>query len=244
MYRKLRIAMILFLAIFLCSAQLAVAQDKSMTDTGYLGNDDWLIDSDGDLVPVEDSAQDLGASGNEIDVAYFDEIYLGGTAKTSWGSVVSPMTDATGYVYPTDSGGVYRLYDAGYLSLGAGTAIDVYILFDTDDDDWYVGRDDSDNDFAIGVGSTLGTDERISIVDNAALTAITIGDGVDSEDKYILFDGSLGDQYIGYLDTYDMLIAGDGSTMDSDMCWGIENASTPLLVLWNGIDAYGAIDID
>ena len=246
MYGKSKTMMAILVVAALCFLQVPAfaAQVKANTDKGYIGNDQWICDVTGDLVPIDDSSQDIGASGNEVDNIYLDSLWLGGVEKTSWGSVVSPMTDATGYVYPTDSGGVYRLYDAGYLSLGAGTAIDVYVLFDTDDDDWYFGRDDTDNDCAWGVGSTLGTDERISIVDNAALTAITIGDGVDSEDKYLLFDGSLGDQYIGYLDTYDMLIAGDGSTMDADMCWGVENATTPLLVLWNGIDAYGAIDID
>ena len=220
------------------------AQAKTSTDTGYLGNDQWIIDSDGDMVPASDSAQDIGASESEVDNIYTDGLILGGVEKNSWGSIVSPMTDASGYVYPTDSGGVYRMYDAGYLALGAGTAVDTYILFDTDDDDFYFGRDDTDNDCAWGVGSTLGADERITVVDSAVLTHIVIGDGVDAEDKYLLFDGNLGDQYIGYLDTYDMLIAGDGATMDADMCWGVENASTPLLVLWNGIDGYGAIDLD
>ena len=204
----------------------------------------WFYQEDGDYVPGTDSTVDIGASGTEVANLYVESITLGGTAKTSWGSVVSPMTDASGYVYPTDSGGVYRLYDAGYLSLGAGTAIDVYILFDTDDDDFYFGRDDTDNDCAWGVGSTLGTDERITVVDDATLTHIVIGDNADLEDKYIIFDGNATDQYLGYLDTYDMVCMGDGSTMDADMAFGIENASTPKLVLWNGIDGYGAIDLD
>ena len=246
MYGKLRTIMTLFVIASFCFSQTPVfaAQAKAMTDTGYIGNDQWICDSDGDLVPASDSSQDLGASGSEVDNIYVDSLWMGGVEKTSWGSVVSPMTDATGYVYPTDSGGVYRLYDAGYLALGAGTAIDSYILLDTNGVDFHIGHDETDGDFAIGCGSTLGTDERITVNDSATLTLITIGDGVDAEDKYIVFDGNLGDQYLGYLDTYDMLIAGDGSTMDADMCWGVENAATPKLVLWNGIDGYGAIDID
>jgi len=216
----------LLMALIVCWG-ISASAEVPTTATGTLGADQWYIASDGTLTPN-------GSYG----------IALGGETKTSWGSVVSPMTDADGYTYSTDSGGLLRLYDDPYISMGAGTAVDCYILLDTDDDDWYIGRDDTDNDFAIGVGSTLGTDERISIVDDTTITHIVIGDGVDAEDKYIIFDGSGTDQYLGYLDTYDMLIAGDGSTMDADMCWGVENASTPLLVLWNGIDGYGVIDLD
>ena len=230
------IAIALLMVVYMSG--MADARNTAMTDTGHLGNQQWSITSDGDLIPNANTYT-IGTTSY-----YPAEICMGGVCKTSWGSIISPMTDATGYTYPTDSGAVVRLYDAGYVALGAGTAVDTYILFDTDDDDWYMGRDDTDNDFAIGVGSTLGTDERISIVDNAALTAITFGDGADSEDKYVIWDGNATDQYMGYLDTYDMVAFGDGSTMDADMAFGIENASTPLLVVWNGIDGYGAIDID
>lgn len=220
------------------------AVDAAGTDTGHLGNDQWHIQSDGDIVPQTDSSQDVGASGGELDNLYVDSLWLGGVEKTSWGSVVSPMTDAVGYVYPTDSGGVYRLYDAGYLSLGAGTAIDTYILFDTDDDDWHIGRDDTDNDFAIGVGSTLGTDERISIVDSATLTHIVIGDGVNAEDKQIIWDGNATDYYMAYDDSSDYLVFGYGGTVGANPAFAVENSTSPLLVVHNGITAVGATDID
>lgn len=213
-------------------------------DTQTLGNDDWFIDSDGDILPATDSDQDIGESGDEIAAIYVDAITLGGTEKTSWGSVVSPMTDATGYVYPTDSGGVTRLYDIGYINLGAGTAVDCYLLLDTDDDDWYIGRDDTDNDFAIGVGSTLGTDERISIVDDATSTVVVIGDGVNTEDKQITIDGAECDFYIAYDDSADDLLFGVDATVGSKPCFSIQDESTPVLYLHNGLDGFGAVDID
>ena len=216
----------------------AYAIDTS--DYEWVGGDQkWGIDDDGNMVPLTTDSYQLGTT-----TLYPSGIVLNGQLKESWGSIVSPMTDADGYVYPTDSGGVYRLYDAGYLSLGAGTAVDTYILFDTDDDDWYVGRDDTDNDFAIGVGSTLGTDERISIVDNATATIVVIGDGVNAEDKQVTFDGNALDFYIGYDDSADDLVFGVDSTVGTKPCISIQNESTPLLYLHNGLDGFGAVDID
>lgn len=243
---KLRNLITVFTVIALCLFQCPVfaAQEKASTDTGYVGADQWICDSDGDLVPASDSSQDIGASGNEVDVIYADEIYLGGTSKTEWGSVVSPMTDASGYVYPTDSGGDVKLYDTGYIGLGGNAAQDCYVLFDSDDDDFYAGRDDTDNDFHIGVGSTVGTDSRIQIDDDTNNTIITIGDNTNGYDHYVIFDGNAVDYSLGYLDTYDMLIGSYGSTPDSNMCFGVENSTSPLFVLWNGIDGYGAVDID
>lgn len=238
MKNRFLIALLVLSALSVYPVHQVLSRSVSSSDTGTLGADQWSVTTDGDLVPNANTYS-IGTSSY-----YPAKICMGGVCKSSWGSVVSPMTDATDYTYTTDSGGVVRLYDAGYIALGAGTAIDVYLLFDTDDDDWYIGRDDTDNDFAIGVGSTLGSDERISIADDVNNTIITIGDNTNGYDHYLVFDGNATDQYLGYLDTYDMLIAGDGSTMDADMCWGVENASTPKLVLWNGIDGYGAIDLD
>ena len=189
----------------------------------------WYIDSDGTLTANSSTTASLS---------------LGDEKKDGWGSIVSPMTDASGYVYSTDSGGVLRLYDAGYINLGAGTAVDTYILFDTDDDDFYMGRDDTDNDFAIGVGSTLGTDERISITDDATSTIVVIGDGVNAEDKQITIDGNALDFYIGYDDSEDDLVFGVDATVGTKPCFSIQNEATPLLYLHNGIDGFGAVDID
>lgn len=139
---------------------------------------------------------------------------LGGVAKTSWGSVISPMTDASGYVNPTDAGAYLRMYDTGYLRLGDATnAGDYYVLYTGDSDAWYAGQYDSTNDFVIGYGSTIGTDIRLNITDDANTTTVTLGDGVDAYDKSLIFDGNAFDYYMAYDDSADDLVIGVGSTI-------------------------------
>jgi len=72
-------SVLLFLALIATPGYAA----KASTDTGYLGNDQWQIQSDGDIVPLTDSAMDLGASGSEVDNIYVDSIWIGGTEYTS-----------------------------------------------------------------------------------------------------------------------------------------------------------------
>ena len=234
--KNFKIAFVLLVA--LCLIPQCFARSVASDDTGTLGADQWSITADGDLLPNANT-YDIGSTSY-----YPAQICMGGVCKSSWGSVVTPMTDASGYVYPTDSGGVTRLYDAGYIALGAGTAVDVYLLLDSDDDDFYVGRDDTDNDFAIGVGSTLGTDERIVVVDDATATIVQIGDGADSEDKQVTFDGNALDYYLAYDDSEDMLVGGVDATVGTKPAFGLMNEATPLLYVYNGIDGVGAVDID
>src|SRR3990167_9422680 len=171
--------------------------------------DSWYINSSGDLLPGTTNTYDLGSAS-----LYPKTIYLGGVGKTSWGSIVSPMTDATGYVNPTDAGSYLRLYDAGYIRLGDATnAGDYYILYTGDSDAWYAGQYDSTNDFVIGYGSTVGTDIRLAIVDDANTTTVTLGDGVDAYDKALIFDGNAYDFYMAYDDSADDLLIGVGSTV-------------------------------
>ena len=171
--------------------------------------DSWYINSSGDLLPGTTNTYDLGSAS-----LYPKTIYLGGVGKTSWGSIVSPMTDATGYVNPTDAGSYLRLYDAGYIRLGDATnAGDYYILYTGDTDAWYEGQYDSTNDFVIGYGSTVGTDIRLAIVDDANTTTVTLGDGVDAYDKALIFDGNAFDFYMAYDDSADDLVIGVGSTV-------------------------------
>jgi len=235
--KSMALALVLAMVLF-SSVPPSYARTTLASDSGHLGNDKWSVTTDGDLVP-NSNTYTIGD-----DTYYPASISLGGVVKTSWGSIVSPMTDATDYTYPTDSGAVVRLYDTGYVSLGGGTAVDAYLLLDTDDDDWYIGRDDTDNDFAIGVGSTLGTDERISITDDATATIVVIGDGVNAEDKQITFDGNECDFYIAYDDSGDDLIFGVDATVGSKMCMAIQDEATPILYLHNGLDVVGAADLD
>ena len=178
------------------------------TDEAVLGNSRWKVDSSGNLVPITTNAYAIGTT------AYYpSEICLGGTCKTSWGSVVSPMTDASGYTSPTDAGAYLRLYDTGYIRLGDATnAGDYYVLFTGDSDAWYAGQYDTTNDFEIGYGSTIGTTPRLSIVDSSTVTNVVIGDATEY-DMQITFDGNAQDYYIGLDDGTDDLIIGLGSAV-------------------------------
>lgn len=49
------------------------------------------------------------------------------------------------------------------LTIGDGSAADVQINFDGNEQDWHVGLEDDTNDFSIGLGTTLGTTTHIII---------------------------------------------------------------------------------
>lgn len=79
---KRKIAMVL--ASFLIFAVLFGAGIAfAGNDTGTLGADQWVVQSDGDIVPATDSAQDLGASGTEIDNVYADDVIATAVTATT-----------------------------------------------------------------------------------------------------------------------------------------------------------------
>jgi len=212
--------------ILLLAAFPVWAQISTSDMTSEWSSKSWKIDASGDLIPLPDSANDIGESGAEVDNLYADSLWLGGVEKTSWGSVVSPWTDAVGYVNPTDAGNYVRVYDAGYLRLGdATTAGDYYVLFTGDSDAWYAGQYDSTNDYVIGYGSTVGTDIRLAITDDANTTTVTIGDNADSYDKALIFDGNAYDFYMAYDDSADDLLIGLGAAV----------GTTPAISITNGL---------
>ena len=59
------------------------------------------------------------------------------------------------------------------LTVGDGTAEDTKLVFDGNAQDFHVGLDDSADDLVFGVGSTLGTNQALSIDENAVVTAET-----------------------------------------------------------------------
>jgi hypothetical protein len=205
---------LLFIITFLCLMPAYVA---SSTDEAVLGNNRWSVTSSGDLIPNTTNAYDIGSS-----TYYPASICLGGECKTSWGSVVSPVTDATGYIYPTDAGSYLRLYDAGYIRLGDATnAGSYYVLFTDDSDAFYAGKYATSDDFMIGYGSTIGTTPRLSIVDSATVTNVVIGDATQY-DMQITFDGNAQDYSIGIDDTADDLIICLGSALGTTTAIGID----------------------
>jgi hypothetical protein len=216
--------------IFMLVAAFAMFNIPSYAGTLY--DDGEIVIDSTNLYPKTDGGSTLGKSGNEFAGLYVDSVTLGGEAKTSWGSVISPMTDADGYTYSTDSGGDVKLYDDGYISLGGNAAQDAYVLFDSDTDEFYIGTDNDDDDLNIGVGSTIGTDARITIADDANNTTVTIGDGQAGYDKVLVFDGaSAADYYVGIDDTGgtsdladDAFIIGTGSSVGSNVVLGIDSS--------------------
>lgn len=94
------------------------------------------------------------------------------------------------------------------VTIGDGTEVDSKIVFDGHAKDFYVGLDDSEDKLIIGEGSTVGTNNILSITDDA----VTIGDGT-TEDAKIVFDGNAQDYYIGLDDSEDDLVIGLGAAV-------------------------------
>ena len=94
------------------------------------------------------------------------------------------------------------------VTVGDGAAADTAIVFDGNAKDFYFGLDDSADKLVIGEGSTVGTNNILTITDDT----VTIGDGA-AADTAIVFDGNAQDFYIGLDDSADDLIIGLGSTV-------------------------------
>ena len=94
------------------------------------------------------------------------------------------------------------------LTIGDGDAEDTKLVFDGNAKDFYVGLDDSADKLVIGEGSTVGTNNILTITDDS----VTIGDGAEVDTK-IVFDGNAQDFYIGLDDSADDLIIGSGSAV-------------------------------
>ena len=103
------------------------------------------------------------------------------------------------------------------VTIGDGTEVDSKIVFDGHAKDFYVGLDDSEDKLIIGEGSTVGTNNILSITDDA----VTIGDGA-TEDAKIVFDGNAQDYYIGLDDSEDDLVIGLGAAVGTTPAMSID----------------------
>ena len=206
---------------------------------GTIGNDSWEVE-DGDIVPTGD--YDIGESGSEVQEIFVDALTLGGEQKTSWGSVVSPMTDYDGYVTPTDAGSKLKLHDDGDLTLGGAVATNVSITFDSDSNDFYIATNDAENELQIGYGSTVGTTEQISIQSSGV---IVIGENTDVDSGFV-FQAGAQDYYMGIDYTggaeEDLLCIGLGATIGTTPELSIGKATGAVYV--NLLDGPGAVDLD
>jgi len=110
------------------------------------------------------------------------------------------------------------------VTLGDGAAVDTAIVFDGNAKDFYVALDDSVDKLIIGEGSTVGTNEILSITDDT----VTIGDGA-AVDTYLNFDGNAVDYRIGLDDGTDKLEIGAGVAHGTTAAIAIDSAADMLL---------------
>ena len=107
------------------------------------------------------------------------------------------------------------------LTIGDAGAEDTALVFDGNAKDFYVGLDDSADVLVIGEGSTVGTNNILTITDDS----VTIGDGAAVDTK-LVFDGNAQDFYIGLDDSADDLIIGVGSTVGTTPALSINDGQT------------------
>ena len=106
------------------------------------------------------------------------------------------------------------------LTIGDAGAEDTKIVFDGNAKDFYVALDDSADKLVIGEGSTVGTNNILTITDDS----VTIGDAAAVDTK-LVFDGNAQDFYIGLDDSADDLLLGVGSAVGTTPAIAIdENA--------------------
>ncbi len=110
--------------------------------------------------------------------------------------------------------------DPPVVTIGDGTAEDVAIKFDGNAKDFHIALDDSEDKLIIGEGSTVGTNEILSITDDA----VTIGDGA-AVDTYLNFDGNAVDYRVGIDDGTDKLEIGAGVAHGTTAAISIDSAA-------------------
>ena len=108
------------------------------------------------------------------------------------------------------------------VTLGDGAAVDTAIVYDGNAKDFYIGLDDSADKLVIGEGSTVGTNNILTITDDT----VTLGDAA-AVDTALIFDGNAQDFHIALDDSADDLVVGVGSTVGSNTAFAVdENSKT------------------
>ena len=162
--------------------------ENATTDSGSSGPYSIIIS--------QGSGANVTIGNSKISVLYTDG--AGGGA-----AVVDALTD----LVVTDS-----LQVAGpTLTVGDAAAEDTKLLFDGNAKDFYVGLDDSADKLVVGEGSTVGTNNILTLTDDT----VTVGDGA-AVDTSIVYDGNAKDFYIGLDDSADKLVIGEGSTVGTN----------------------------
>jgi hypothetical protein len=122
--KKFLLVTALLLALPLAPLSLYAVQAKASTDNGYLGNDDWVIDDDGDLVPLADSSKDIGAKGSEVDNAYIDDLAVQGiNFVTCTSDALGLSYTVTASAYPELKTGLMLMFTAPYANSGTAPTL-------------------------------------------------------------------------------------------------------------------------
>jgi hypothetical protein len=85
----------LFMAIWVALIALFIATGvyaKDSNDTGYLGNDQWAVQNDGDMIPQEASTYDIGEAALPVHELFADHVTL---TTPLVGEVALPLTGFT-----------------------------------------------------------------------------------------------------------------------------------------------------
>ena len=114
--------------------------------------------------------------------------------------------------------------DPPVITIGDGVAEDTTILFDGNAKDFHIALDDTADKLVIGEGSTVGTNEILSLTDDT----VTIGDGA-AVDTYLNFDGAAVDYRIGIDDGTDKLEIGAEVAHGTTTAIAIDSAADMLL---------------
>ncbi len=187
---------------------LSLTTDLTMTGTtptltiGDAGAEDTAIVFDGNAqdfyIALDDSADDL-------------LIGLGSTIGTT------PALAIDENLLATFHGGITMAGTTPTLTIGDAGAEDTKIVFDGNAKDFYIGLDDSADKLVIGEGSTVGTNNILTITDDT----VTIGDAAAVDSK-LVFDGNAQDYYIALDDSADDLLIGLGSTVGTTAAIAID----------------------
>lgn len=145
-------------------------------------------------------------------MTYTGPVTISGALTTTGAVTNSGAQTYTGAV--TASGGLSVTGTTPTLTVGDGGAEDAKIGFDANVNDFHIGVDDSGDTLDIGVGTTLGTDTRLSFSNATTSTTITIGDAA-AEDSSLVYDGNAVDFRISLDDSSDSLEIGVGSTIET-----------------------------
>ena len=169
---------------------------------GDAGAEDTSIVFDGNAqdfyIALDDSADDL-------------LIGLGSTVGTT------PAVAIDENLLATFHGGITMAGTTPTLTIGDAGAEDTKIVFDGNAKDFYIGLDDSADKLVIGEGSTVGTNNILTITDDT----VTIGDAAAVDSK-LVFDGNAQDYYIALDDSADDLLIGLGSTVGTTAAIAID----------------------